>query len=188
MAKKKSRFGWPALRQFSSDPTGLGEAAKSPRTDSLRPRIEEADAAVDSICPYCGVGCGQKVYVKEGKIMNIEGDYGSPISLGALCPKGSATMQLVTGTHRVKEVLYRRPHGTKWEKIPLERALDMVAKRVKKTRDETWEAANKSGHALNRTLGIAHLGGATLDNEENYLLKKFFTALGVVQIDNQARI
>jgi formate dehydrogenase major subunit len=188
MAKKRSGLVWPALRQLSGDPAALGNAAMSPRTDALQPRTLDADRVVDSICPYCGVGCGQKVYVKDEKILDIEGDYASPISLGALCPKGAATMQLVTGTHRVKEVLYRRPHGTKWEKIPLDKAMEMVAKRVKKTREETWEEQNKKGHPLRRTLGIAHLGGATLDNEENYLIKKLFSALGMVQIENQARI
>jgi formate dehydrogenase major subunit len=186
---KKPMIPWPAARQISNlDPAALGETAMSNRSRSLQPRTIEADRAVDSICPYCGVGCGQKVYVKDGKIMNIEGDYASPISLGALCPKGSATMQLVTGTHRVHNVLYRKPHGTKWEKIPLDKALDMVARRVKKTRDETWEDKNKQGHPLRRTLGIAHLGGATLDNEENYLIKKLFSALGMIQVENQARI
>jgi formate dehydrogenase major subunit len=187
--KNKPLIPWPALRQLGHlDTTALGETAMSSRTRSLKPRTMDADRAVDSICPYCGVGCGQKVYVKDGKIQDIEGDYASPISLGALCPKGSATMQLVTGTHRVKNVLYRRPFGTKWEEIPLDRAMDMVAKRVKKTRDETWEEKNKKGHPLRRTLGIAHLGGATLDNEENYLIKKLFCSLGIIQVENQARI
>jgi formate dehydrogenase major subunit len=189
MSKKKSRLPWPALRQLTSgDPAGLGEVAFSDRSRSLKPHTMEADRVVDSICPYCGVGCGQKVYVKDEKIMDIEGDYGSPISQGCLCPKGAASMQLVTGTHRVQSVLYRRPFGKKWEEIPLERALDMVAKRVKKTRDETWEEQREQGHPLRRTLGIAHLGGATLDNEENYLIKKLFCSLGMVQVENQARL
>jgi formate dehydrogenase major subunit len=167
---------------------GLGESAMSSRSRQLKPRIAEADRVVDSICPYCGVGCGQKVYLKEGKILDLEGEYNSPISRGCLCPKGAASMQLATGTHRVKSVLYRRPHGKKWEEMPLDKALDMIAQRVKKTREETWEEKNKQGHPLRRTLGIAHLGGATLDNEENYLIKKLFTSLGMVQIENQARI
>ena len=141
-----------------------------------------------SVCPYCAVGCGQLVYVKDEKIIDIEGDPASPISHGCLCPKGAATFQLVTGSHRQQRVLYRRPHATEWEEIPLERAMDMVAERVKKTRDETWEETGEEGEALNRTMGIAHLGGATLDNEENYLIKKLFTGLGIVQIENQARI
>ncbi len=189
MAKNGWALRWPALKQLSTgDLAGLGESAMTERTRTLRPRVVEADKVVDSVCPFCGVGCGQKVYVKDGRIMDIEGDYDSPISQGCLCPKGSATMQLVTGTHRTMSVLYRRPYGRKWEKIPLDKAMDMVAERVKKARDETWEEQHEKGHPLRRTLGIAHLGGATLDNEENYLIKKLFTALGIVQVENQARI
>lgn len=140
------------------------------------------------MCPYCAVGCGQLVYVKDGKITDIEGDPNSPISEGCLCPKGAATFQLVTGSHRVHDVLYRRPHSTAWEVIPLDRAMDMVAERVKKSRDENWETKDDEGRPLNRTLSFAHLGGATLDNEENYLIKKLFTAAGAIQIENQARI
>ncbi len=167
----------------------LVRSAKSPRTDRLRARTESADRVVRSVCPYCGVGCGQLVYVEDERITNIEGDPDSPISQGCLCPKGAATFQLVTGAHRLQHVLHRRPRSTKWEAIPLDRAMDMVAERVKKTRDETWEehGASKDQH-VSRTLAIAHLGGATLDNEENYLLKKLYTALGVVQVENQARI
>jgi formate dehydrogenase major subunit len=139
------------------------------------------------------VGCGQLVYVKDEKIIDVEGDPDSPISQGCLCPKGAATFQLVTGDQRQKHVLYRRSRGTSWEQIPLDRAMDMVAERMKRTRDETWEEHAPSGtkHAgtvVRRTLGIAHLGGATLDDEENYLLKKLYTALGIVQVENQARI
>jgi formate dehydrogenase major subunit len=181
MAKGAAR--WPVLKQIQNgDPWALGETAASPRSESLMARIRTADKVVRSICPYCAVGCGQLVYVKDERILDIEGDPDSPISRGTLCPKGAATFQLVTGTHRVDRVLYRRPRGTNWEPIPLEQAMDMVADRVKSTRDATWD------DALNRTLGIAHLGGATLDNEENYLIKKLFTALGMVQIENQARI
>jgi len=161
----------------------------SERSRELRPRTRSADHVAQSICPYCAVGCGQLVYIKDKKIIDIEGDPDSPISRGCLCPKGAATFQLVSGSHRIHNVLHRRPHGTEWEVIPLERAMEMVADRVKKTRDETWEAHNPhEGHPLNRTMGIAHLGGATLDNEENYLLKKLYTALGIVQVENQARI
>jgi formate dehydrogenase major subunit len=154
----------------------------------LSARISTADEVVRSICPYCGVGCGQLVYVDGGKITDIEGDPDSPISRGCLCPKGAATFQLVTGTHRTKQVLYRRPNSTEWEPIPLDQAMEMVAQRVKDTRDASWETKDADGSVVNRTLGIAHLGGATLDNEENYLIKKLFTALGIVQIENQARI
>jgi len=180
---------WPVLRQirdFSADP--LGKAAYSPRTESLEPRTKHADRVVGSVCPYCAVGCGQLVYVKDEKIIDIEGDPASPISHGCLCPKGAATFQLVTGSHRVNHVLYRRPHGLQWEQIPLEQAMDMIAERVKKARDENWEAEDKDGNPLRRTMSMAHLGGATLDNEENYLIKKLFSAVGMVQIENQARI
>ena len=180
---------WPLLRQIrNGDLFALGATAKSSRTETLEPRTKTADRVVKSICPYCAVGCGQNVYVKDEKIIDIEGDSDSPISGGRLCPKGSASFQLVTGNHRVQNVMYRRPHGTEWETIPLEQAMDMVADRVKTTRDATWQDRHKDGYALNRTLGIAHLGGATLDNEENYLIKKLFTGLGIIQIENQARI
>lgn len=180
---------WPVLRQLKNgDVLGLGDSAASPRTETLEARTKRADKVVGSVCPYCAVGCGQLVYVKNEKIIDIEGDPRSPLSQGCLCPKGAATFQLVTGSHRVSHVLYRRPYGTKWETIPLEQAMDMVADRVKKTRDENWEDKNKKGDPLRRTMSIAHLGGATLDNEENYLIKKLFTSLGIVQIENQARI
>lgn len=185
---------WPVLKQLRErDFTGLGENAKSERTRALLPRTSSADRVVRSVCPYCAVGCGQLVYVKDERIVDIEGDPDSPVSQGCLCPKGQATFQLVTGNHRQKDVLYRRPGGTEWERIPLERAMDMVAERVQRTRDSTWEevepaGAKHEGAVVRRTLGIAHLGGATLDNEENYLLKKLYTALGIVQVENQARI
>ncbi len=180
---------WPVLRQVvNRDLFGLGVSATSPRTDSLAARTAQADRVVGSICPYCAVGCGQSVYVKDEKIIDIEGDPASPISHGCLCPKGAATFQLVTGSHRVDHVLYRRPYGREWETIPLEQAMDMIAERVKKARDENWEDRDKDGNPLRRTMSMAHLGGATLDNEENYLIKKLFTALGIVQIENQARI
>lgn len=158
------------------------------RSLTLLPRTVHADRIVRSVCPYCAVGCGQLVYVENERITNIEGDPDSPISEGCLCPKGAATYQLVTGSHRVDRVLYRRPFSTHWEAIPLEQAMDMVAARVKHTRDTTWQERDAKGQTLHRTLGIAHLGGATLDNEENYLIKKLYTALGVVQVENQARI
>jgi formate dehydrogenase major subunit len=185
---------WPVVRQLlRRDAAGLGETAASARSRSLQPRTRQADRVVRSVCPYCGVGCGQLVYVEDDKIIDIEGDPDSPISQGCLCPKGAATFQLVTGTHRQKHALYRRPGGKAWERIPLETAMDMIAERVKRTRDATFEEKEPEdtkhpGARVNRTLGIAHLGGATLDNEENYLLKKLYTALGIVQVENQARI
>jgi len=180
---------WPILKQLQNrDPLGLDRSARSARTDHLAARTKFADRTVPSICPYCAVGCGQLVYVKDEKIIDIEGDPASPISHGNLCPKGSATFQLVTGSHRVQKVLYRRPYATRWEHLPLDEAMDLLARRVKKTRDETWEDRDPEGNPLHRTMSIAHLGGATLDNEENYVIKKLFTALGIVQIENQARI
>jgi formate dehydrogenase major subunit len=180
---------WPVIRQLEQrDTLGFGDSARSDRTNTLEARTKSADRVVGSICPYCAVGCGQLVYVKDEKIIDIEGDPASPISNGCLCPKGAATFQLVTGSHRQQRVLYRRPYGTEWETLPLEQAMDMVAERVKNTRDETWEERGEDDEPLHRTMAIAHLGGATLDNEENYLIKKLFTALGIVQIENQARI
>lgn len=180
---------WPVLRQLRDrDLHAFGETAASPRTEALHPRTRDADRVVKSICPFCAVGCGQNVYVKDGRILDIEGDPDSPISGGTLCPKGAASFQLVTGSQREQQVLYRRPYGTAWEAIPLEQAMEMVAERVKRTRDETWEQYAPDGAEVRRTLGIAHLGGATLDNEENYLIKKLFSGLGIVQVENQARI
>jgi formate dehydrogenase major subunit len=189
MANGSDGIVWPLWKQLEKrDVEALGESAFSPRSEHLAPRTASADKVVSSICPYCGVGCGQLIYVKDEKIIDIEGDPRSPISNGCLCPKGAATFQLVTGSHRVHHVLYRRPNGTAWEQIPLEQAMDMVAERVKNTRDSHWEQVDRKGQETRRTMAIAHLGGATLDNEENYLIKKLFTSLGIVQIENQARI
>jgi formate dehydrogenase major subunit len=179
---------WPVFRQLTGDdPSGRGAAAKSAKTEQWRARTGTADRVVKSICPYCAVGCGQNVYVKDDQVIQIEGDPDSPVSRGRLCPKGSASLQLTTGEGRRHDVLYRRPYGTEWEHIDLETALDMVAERVLKTRADTWEWES-DGKRTRRTLGIASLGGATLDNEENYLIKKLFTALGIVQVENQARV
>jgi formate dehydrogenase major subunit len=150
-------------------------------------RTEQADRVVSSVCPYCAVGCGQKVYVKDEKVIQIEGDPESPISRGRLCPKGSASKQLVTSPGRQTTVLYRRPYGTEWEPLALDDAMDMIADRVIEARRQGWEDTS-GGKPVRRTMGIASLGGATLDNEENYLIKKFWSALGAIQIENQARI
>ena len=180
---------WPVYRQLTGDdPSGRGAAAKSARTASLTPRTETADRVARSVCPYCAVGCGQRVYVKDGRVTQIEGDPDSPISRGRLCPKGSASKSLVTSPNRVTTVRYRRPFGTEWEDLDLETALDMIADRVIAARAARWQDRDDEGRPLHRTLGIASLGGATLDNEENYLIKKLFTALGAIQIENQARI
>ncbi len=179
---------WPVIRQFhDSDRLGRGAAVRSARTDQIEPRTTTADSVVDSICPFCAVGCGQKVYVKDGRVTQIEGDPNSPVSRGRLCPKGSASKQLVTSPSRVTTVRYRRPFGTQWEDLELDEAMDMIAERVIKTRKEYWQW-EAEGKRVRRTMGIASLGGATLDNEENYLMKKLYTAMGAVQIENQARI
>ena len=180
---------WPVLRQLSgADPIGRGAAAESKRSATLTPRTATADRVAKSVCPYCAVGCGQKIYVKDEKVIQIEGDPDSPISRGRLCPKGSASLDLVTGPQRQTHVLYRRPYGTEWEPLELDRAMDMIVDRVLDARRKGWQDADEQGRPLKRTMGIASLGGATLDNEENYLIKKLFTAMGAVQIENQARI
>jgi formate dehydrogenase major subunit len=180
---------WPAYRQLTGgDRLGRGLASRSPVSAGLTPRTRTADRVVKSICPYCAVGCGQDVYVSGGRVVQIEGDYDSPISRGRLCPKGAASEQLVNSPTRETAVRYRRPHGTQWEELDLDTALDMIADRVIETRRRTWQDTDEAGRVLNRTMGIAHLGGATLDNEENYLMKKLYTALGAIQVENQARI
>jgi len=180
---------WPVYRQLTgSDPLGRGAAARSKATEQVVSRTATADRVVQSVCPYCAVGCGQKVFVKDEKVVQIEGDPDSPISRGRLCPKGSATHQLVSSPTREQKVKYRRPYGTEWEELPLDRAMDMIAERVIAAREAGWQDVNDEGFRVDRTLGFAHLGGATLDNEENYLIKKAFTAMGAVQIENQARI
>lgn len=179
---------WPVYRQFSGDdPLGRGAAARSAGTERIRPRTGAADRVVKSVCPYCAVGCGQDVYVEDGRVTQIEGDPDSPVSRGRLCPKGSASLQLTTGPAREQRVLYRRPHGTEWEPLDLDTAMDMIADRVVEARRHGWQW-EQDGLRVRRTLGFASLGGATLDNEENYLIKKLFTALGAVQIENQARV
>ncbi len=186
---RKTFLSWPVLRQLSGgDPLGLGSAAQSARTAAMEPRTKTADRVVDSICPYCAVGCGQKVFVKDEKVVQIEGDPASPVSRGRLCPKGSASEQLVNSPGRVTTVRYRRPGGADWEDLDLDTAIDMIADRVIATRERTWQDVDDQGQKVRRTLGFASLGGATLDNEENYLIKKLFTALGAVQVENQARI
>src|SRR5689334_24028659 len=180
---------WPVVRQITGpDRFGRGTAARSPRTDNLSARTSSADSVTKSVCPYCAVGCGQRVFVKDGAVIQIEGDPASPISRGRLCPKGSASKQLVTSPTRETKVRYRRPHGTEWEDLDLDTAMDMIADRVVRTRKQFWEWEDGQGRRTRRTLGIASLGGATLDNEENYLMKKLYTAMGAIQIENQARI
>ncbi len=189
MGLKDVFLGWPVVKQLTgSDPLGRGLAAQSDRTAALQPRTATADRVVQSICPYCAVGCGQRVFVKDDKVVQIEGDPDSPVSRGRLCPKGSASEQFVNGSRRVTTVKYRRPHGTQWEDLPLETAMEMIVDRMVDTRERTWQEHDDQGRRVNRTLGFASLGGATLDNEENYLIKKLFTSLGAIQVENQARI
>jgi formate dehydrogenase major subunit len=189
MSARKTFLSWPVVRQLTGDDTlGRGQAVTSARTASLAPRTTTADRVVRSVCPYCAVGCGQRVFVKGSKVVQIEGDPDSPISRGRLCPKGSASEQLVNHQGRQTAMLYRRPYGTEWEPLDLETATDMVADRIVASRANTWQDTDEKGRRVSRTLGIAGLGGATLDNEENYLIKKLFTAMGALQIENQARI
>jgi formate dehydrogenase major subunit len=180
---------WPVLRQLGGDDAlGKSTAVQSRRSAALVPRTQEADRVVDSICPFCAVGCGQQVFVKDGELLHIEGDPASPISRGRLCPRGSSSMDLVAGPGREQRVRYRRPGGTEWEDLDLDTAMDMIADRIIATREDSWQDLDDEGNPLNRAMGFGSLGGAALDNEENYLIKKSFTALGAIQVENQARI
>ena len=181
--------GWPVYRQVTGDdPLGRGAATQSARSRQLTPRTTTADRVAKSVCPYCAVGCGQRVYVKDEKVVQIEGDPDSPHSRGRLCPKGSASEQLVNGDSRATTIRYRAPYATEWSDLDLDTAMDMITDRVIDARRRGWQDSDDKGHPLNRTMGIASLGGATLDNEENYLIKKLFTAMGAIQVENQARI
>jgi formate dehydrogenase major subunit len=189
MVAREAFLGWPVLRQLTGrDPLGRGPAVKSQQSESISARTATADRVARSVCPYCAVGCGQRVFVKDEKVVQIEGDPDSPVSRGRLCPKGSASKNLVTSPLRQTKVRYRRPYGTEWEDLDLATAMEMIADRVVKARNDTWQDIDDDGRKVRRTLGIASLGGATLDNEENYLIKKLFTAMGAIQIENQARI
>ena len=188
MALRELLNAWPVVRQLQGDPLARGRAAQSTRSSAAPNPLVTSDRVVQSICPYCAVGCGQRVFVKDDEVVQIEGDYDSPISRGKLCPKGSASRSLVNSPLREYRVKYRRPYGTAWESLDLDTAMDMIADRVVATRRRTWQDADEQGRPLRRTMGLASLGGATLDNEENYLIKKLWTALGAVQIENQARI
>jgi formate dehydrogenase major subunit len=186
--KTKGLLRWPLLRQFKYRTRGTGVEVMSTTTRKLRARIDHAKVA-RSVCPYCGVGCGQLVYHKDGKVIQIEGDPMSPISQGNLCPKGAASRQLLEHESRVTRVKYRAPFARQWQELELERAMDMIADRVWDTRKRTLVQRSQEGVYVNHTTAITHLGGATLDNEENYLIKKLFTGgLGMVAVSNQARI
>ncbi|SMY13099.1 formate dehydrogenase major subunit [Brevibacterium jeotgali] len=184
-----SPLEWPVLRQFrSGDVSGRGPSVTSGKTRATKPRTATSDAVVKSVCPYCAVGCGQNVFVRDNKVVQIEGDPDSPISRGRLCPKGAASEQLVNSAGRVTDVLYRAPRAKDWQTLDLETATDMIADRLLEARRKHWQDTDENGSPLRRTMGIASLGGATIDNEENYLIKKLFTAAGAIQIENQARI
>ena len=200
-----SPLEWPVVRQVrTGDLLGRGPAVTSERTRTITARTTTADRVVQSVCPYCAVGCGQRIFVKrvaggevgrkEGgevgreEVVQIEGDPDSPVSRGRLCPKGAASEQLVNSPGRQTAVLYRAPHTREWQRLDRETAIDMVANRFIESRRRHWQQHDDKGRLLRRTMGIAALGGATLDNEENYLIKKLFTAAGAIQIENQARI
>ena len=183
----KAMQRWPVVRQLLEGGDGIGSEAMSNETRRLGPRTAGASVA-RSVCPYCGVGCGQLIFHRDNRLLAIEGDPDSPISQGDLCPKGAASHQLLTHPRRETKVKYRAPYATRWTEIPLEQAMDMIADRVWDARERTLEET-RDGRALMQCPSMAHLGGATLDNEENYLIKKLFTAgLGMVAVSNQARI
>jgi formate dehydrogenase major subunit len=179
---------WTLPRQIAGESV-MGKAAESTLSRGLRPRLEEADRVGTSICPFCAVGCAQLVYAKNGKPIHVEGDPRSPVNQGTLCPKGAGTLGMMLSPQRINHVLYRAPYADHWERKPLDWAMEQIAQRTRRTRDETFAHVLPDGTTANQTLGIGSLGGATLDNEENYLMKKLFGGgLGMVNIENQARI
>lgn len=179
---------WSLPRQLAGQ-NPLAEAARSTTSEMLRPRLEEADRVGTGVCPYCAVGCGQLIYAKNGRPIHIEGDPRSPINQGTLCPKGAGTLGMLLSPKRVSTVLYRAPHARDWEVKPLAWAMERIAQLTKRTRDDTFAATLPDGRVINQTIGLGSLGGATMDNEENYLIKKLFSGgLGMVNIENQARI
>lgn len=184
---KELALRWPLVRQILHGGDGTGLEAMSDETRNLLPKNHDAEVA-RSVCPYCAVGCGQLAFHKNGKLISIEGDPESPLSRGRLCPKGSASFELLTHSQRLTKVKYRRPFAKEWEDLPLDKAMEMIADRLWKSREGSF-VETRDGQSLMQTTTVGHLGGATLDNEENYLIKKLFTAgLGMVCISNQARI
>ena len=179
---------WTLPRQMAGgDP--LREAAKSTASRTLRPRLEQADTVGTSICPFCAVGCSQLIYAKDGKPIHIEGDPRSPVNQGTLCPKGASTLGVLLSPQRINTVLYRAPHAREWEERPLDWAMERIAQLTKQTRDDSFVETLPDARRVNHTVGVGSLGGATLDNEENYLIKKLFNGgLGMVSVENQARI
>jgi formate dehydrogenase major subunit len=179
---------WSLPRQLAGQSV-MSEAARSTTSEHLRPRLEEADRIGTSVCPFCAVGCGQLIYAKNGKPIHVEGDPRSPINQGTLCPKGAGTLGMLLSPERISDVLYRAPYSDRWEKRPLAWAMERIAQLTKQVRDETFAETLPDGRIINHTLGLSSLGGATMDNEENYLIKKLFGGgLGMINIENQARI
>lgn len=179
----------PESRLKSISRLGMTPQPASRESTEKAPRTRHADRVVTSVCPYCAVGCSQLIYVKDNEIIDIEGNPESPINEGTLCPKGASTYQYVVNPNRVRNVRYRAPYSDHWEERPLEWAMDRIASLVKETRDRSFVERTPEGKLVNHTTAIATLGGATMDNEENYLIKKLFSGgLGVVSIENQARI
>jgi formate dehydrogenase major subunit len=184
---KEFALQWPVLRQIFHGGDGTGSESMSRRTQNLRPKNEGAQIA-RSVCPYCAVGCGQLIFHKEGKLISIEGDPESPVSRGRLCPKGADSFELLRHSKRLTKMKYRRPFSRQWEDLDLDEAMKMIADRIWESRERTF-VESRDGQSLMQMTAIAHLGGATLDNEENYLIKKLFTGgLGMVCVSNQARI
>jgi formate dehydrogenase major subunit len=179
---------WSIPRQLAGE-DHKSDAARSTTSEHLRPRLEEADTVGTSICPYCAVGCAQLMYAKGGQLIHVEGDPRSPVNQGTLCPKGAATFSLLSNPMRLTTVKYRAPYSREWEEKPLDWAMERIAQLVKRTRDETFVHKLPDGTTVNHTLGMGILGGATLDNEENYLIKKVLgCGLGIVWLENQARV
>lgn len=185
---KRAIRDWSMPRQLAGrDP--LGDAAISSLSRRLRPRVEGADRVCTSICPYCAVGCAQLVYARGNRVIQVEGDPRSPINQGTLCPKGAAVLGWMNNPERLTRVKYRAPHATEWEEKPLEWVMDRIAFLMKRTREETFVRRIPNGTEVNHTMAMAELGGATLDNEENYLIKKLCAGgLGMVWVENQARV
>ena len=185
----KTFLSWPVLRQLrGGDVLGRGTAVRSQQTEDTTSRTTTADRVAKSVCPYCAVGCAQKVFVKDEQVIQIEGDPDSPVNRGRLCPKGAASKNLVTSSLRQTTVKYRAPYATHWQELGLDTAMEMIADRVVKARADSWQDFDEKDRKVPRTMGIPSLGGATLDTAENYLIETLFTAMGALQIENQARI
>ncbi|MEH3146244.1 MAG: hypothetical protein PGN34_13040 [Methylobacterium frigidaeris] len=179
---------WSIPRQLAGESV-MGTAARSRTSETLRPRLEEADRVGTGICPFCAVGCGQLIYARNGRPIHVEGDPRSPVNQGTLCPKGAGTLGMLLSPERIGTVLHRAPRSTTWEAKPLDWAMERIAQLTKRARDETFVETLPDGRRVNHTLGLGSLGGATMDNEENYLIKKLFGGgLGMLNIENQARI